>query len=101
LLMGPGQVWADDLTLELVDPKKVKSTQLIQYSEHFADRPANLGFEDAISGWDLHGHGTKSYSYRVVETGSHGGKAYLEVKSTADGFPLVFSPRPECLRDAL
>ena len=91
LLTGSGQIWVDDLTLEPVDPKEVKSTQLLQYSEHFAERPANLGFEDAVSGWDVHGHGPRSYTHRVAEAGAHGGRAFLEVKSTDQGFPLVFS----------
>jgi hypothetical protein len=94
IFIGKGQMWADDLTLEVVDPDKVKSSQLIQYSNHFAERASNLDFEAAgnsIPAWDIHGHGSKSYSYRIAEAGAHGGKAFLEAKSIEGEAPLVFS----------
>src|SRR5262249_6901166 len=55
LLVGAGQVWADDLSLDVVDPKAIKATEpAISYAE----RASNLDFEaaggdaaDPVPGW--------------------------------------------------
>jgi hypothetical protein len=53
LVAGKGQAWVDDFKLEAVDPKKVKSTNLLKEpipqevaDADVPDKPVNLGFED-------------------------------------------------------
>jgi RNA polymerase sigma factor (sigma-70 family) len=53
LVAGKGQAWVDDFQLESVDPKKVKSTNLLKEpipqevpDADVPDKPANLGFEE-------------------------------------------------------
>jgi hypothetical protein len=88
LLVDTGQVWADDLTLEVVDPKEVKVTAQPMTT---AARTANLDFEaagagdtDPIPGWDVYGINNGSYSRRIVEGRAHGGRASLEIKSAPE-----------------
>jgi hypothetical protein len=81
LLNGAGQVWADDLTIDPVDPKEVKTT-IKQPSNSFVERASNLDFEDSaepLTGWSVVADG--SYSKRIVEGGSHSGHSSLDVKS--------------------
>jgi hypothetical protein len=94
VLAGPGQVWADDLTLEVVDAREVKSTQPVEPKRNFAERPSNLDFEATgsgaalpVPGWTVLGRLPESYSHRVAELGAHGGRGFLEVKSTQQGTP--------------
>jgi hypothetical protein len=91
LLVGAGQVWADDLSLDVVDPKAVKATEpAISYAE----RASNLDFEvaggdaaDPVPGWKFRGRDLPSYSRRIADEGAHGGRAFLEIKSTQQGTP--------------
>ncbi len=53
LVAGKGQAWVDDFRLESVDPKKVKSTNLLKEpipqevpDADVPDKPVNLGFEE-------------------------------------------------------
>jgi RNA polymerase sigma factor (sigma-70 family) len=53
LVAGKGQAWVDDFKLEAVDPKKVKSTNLLKEpipqevpDADVPDKPVNLGFEE-------------------------------------------------------
>ena len=96
LLSGAGQIWADDLTLAIVDPEEAKSTRLIQFGVYRNAEASNLDFEETdaasfVPRWDVHGHGSRSYSYRIATAGPHGGRAFLEAKSTGKGTPTVFS----------
>jgi hypothetical protein len=96
LLTGAGHIWADDLALDIVDRADAKTTRLIQSGIYRTGKASNLGFEGtegsgSVSGWDVHGHQSRAYSHRISKVGAHGGKAYLEVKSTGQGIPLVFS----------
>jgi len=97
LLMGVGQVWADDLTLEVVDSTAVQSNQLLRFDPNPAEHAANLDFEatgtDAatpVPGWKVYGYPSESYSQRIAAAGAHGGRAFLEVKSTQHGTPANF-----------
>jgi hypothetical protein len=90
LLMGTGQVWVDDLTLDVVDPGAIKSTQPERSVPNPLEHAVNLEFEvtDAavpVPGWDVHGHESGSYSHRIAGAGPHGGRGFLEVKSTGQG----------------
>ena len=74
LLHGTGQVWADDLTLEVVDPQEVTVTSKGVEPITHAERAANLDFEatgagatDAIPGWKTGGFDSGSFSRRIVE----------------------------------
>ncbi|MGO9922990.1 MAG: hypothetical protein ACLQIB_50885 [Isosphaeraceae bacterium] len=103
ILMGTGQVWADDLNLEVVDPREVKSTQLIQFGVVRAEHATNFDFEaidvaDAVPGWDIHHHGTNAYAHRIATTGAHGGRTFLEGKSTDHATPLSFSAAQTFMR---
>jgi hypothetical protein len=88
LLHGTGQVWADDLTLEVVAPKEVTVTiKGVEPITH-AERASNLDFEatgagatDVIPGWSIPGFNSGSFSRRIVEGGAHGGRAFLEITS--------------------
>ena len=96
LLMGKGQVWADDLSLEVVDPKQVRSTQQNLFSTAFADQFANLDFEAtgssaSVPGWEIHAHDSRSYPHRVAEEGAHGGRTFLEARAAGDGVRKSFS----------
>jgi hypothetical protein len=96
LLVGTGQVWADDLALEVVDPKEVPVTGEAFEPVTRAERAANLDFEttgtaSSIPGWNIHAHSSDSYSQRIAEGGAHGGRTFLEVKSTQQGSPRFFS----------
>jgi hypothetical protein len=96
VLRGAGQVWADDLTLDVVDPKAIKSTQPPGYVLNPAEHASNLDFEtigtaSSIPGWNIHAHSSDSYSQRIAEGGAHGGRTFLEVKSTQQGSPTFFS----------
>ncbi len=95
VLRGEGQVWADDLTLDVVDPKEIKTTQP---AESYAKQASNLDFEaagadaaDPVPGWKVRGSGPQSYSQRIAEGGAHGGRAFLEIKSTQQGTPSAFA----------
>jgi hypothetical protein len=88
LLHGTGQVWADDLTLEVVDPKEVTVTSKGVEPITHAERASNLDFEatgagatDVIPGWSTPGFNSGSFSRRIVEGGAHGGRAFLEITS--------------------
>jgi hypothetical protein len=100
LLHGTGQVWADDLTLEVVDPKEVTVTSKGVEPIAHAEQAANLDFEatgagatDVIPGWKTGGFDSGSCSPRIVEGGAHGGRAFLEVASAPEakssGFGIV------------
>jgi hypothetical protein len=88
LLHGTGQVWADDLTLEVVDPKEVTVTSKGVEPITRAERASNLDFEatgagatDVIPDWSTPGFNSGSFSRRIVEGGAHGGRAFLEITS--------------------
>ena len=96
VMKGAGQVWVDDFTLEVVDPKEVKLTNP-QPAVTYSERVSNLDFEAAsgdaanpISGWKVRANGRESYSPRIVESGAHSGRASLEIKSTQQGTPVSF-----------
>ena len=100
LLHGTGQVWADDLTLEVVDPKEVTVTSKGVEPITHAERASNLDFEatgagatDVIPGWSTPGFNSGSFSRRIVEGGAHGGRAFLEITSPPEakssGFGIV------------
>jgi hypothetical protein len=100
LLHGTGQVWADDLTLEAVDPKEVTVTSKGVEPITHAERAVNLDFEatgagatDASPGWKTGGFDSGSFSRRIVEGRAHGGRAFLEVASAPEarssGFGIV------------
>jgi hypothetical protein len=96
VLRGAGQVWADDLTLDVVDPKAIQSTQPPGYVLNPAEHASNLDFEttgtaSSIPGWNIHAHSSEAYSQRIAEGGAHGGRSFLEVKSTQQGSPEFFS----------
>ncbi len=98
VLRGAGRVWADDLTLDVVDPKMVKSTQALRYDMNPAEHASNLDFEasggnatNPIPGWNTGGFPTESYASGIAEVGAHGGRAFLEIKSTQQGTPSAFS----------
>ena len=96
ILSGAGHIWADDLALDIVDPEEFKSTRLIQFGVFRNAEASNFDFEETnaasfVPGWDVHGHQSRAYSYRISTVGAHGGRAYLEAKSTGQGSPLVFS----------
>ena len=91
LLHGTGQVWADDLTLEVVDPKEVTVTSKGVEPITHAERASNLDFEatgagatDVIPGWSTPGFDSGSFSRRIVEGGAHGGRAFLEIASAPE-----------------
>ena len=91
LLHGTGQVWADDLTLEVVDPKEVTVTSKGVEPITHAERASNLDFEatgagatDVIPGWNTPGFNSGSFSRRIVEGGAHGGRAFLEITSAPE-----------------
>ncbi len=91
LLTGTGQVWADDLTLEVVDPKEVPVTREAVEAVSHAERASNLDFEataagatDVIPGWRILRFNSGSFSRRFVEGGAHGGRAFLEVASAPE-----------------
>ena len=89
---GTGQAWADDLTLDVVNPKVIEVTQPLNPVAHPAPLPSNLDFELAgtdggIPGWDLRYASRKSYTRRIAEGGAHGGRGFLEVLSTRQGSP--------------
>ncbi len=91
LLHGTGQVWADDLTLEVVDPKEVTVTSKGVEPITRAERASNLDFEatgagatDVIPGWSTPGFNSGSFSRRIVEGGAHGGRAFLEITSAPE-----------------
>ena len=76
VLRGAGQVWADDLTLEVVDPKEIKSTQPAPPERNYADHASNLDFEatgadaaNPVPGWSLHGHLPEAYSNALPKRG--------------------------------
>ena len=84
LLHGTGQVWTDDVTLDVVDPKEVTVTSKGAEPITHAERAANLDFEatgagatDAIQGWKTGGFDSGSFSRRIVEGGAHGGRSFL------------------------
>ena len=91
LLHGTGQVWADDLTLEVVDPKEVTVTSKGVEPITHAERASNLDFEatgagatDVIPGWSTPGFNSGSFSRRIVEGEAHGGRAFLEITSAPE-----------------
>ena len=97
---GTGQVWADDLALEVVDPKEVPVTSKGVKPITHAERASNLDFEatgagatDVIPGWSTAGFNSGSFSRRIVEGGAHGGRAFLEITSAPEakgsGFVIV------------
>jgi hypothetical protein len=100
LLHVTGQVWADDLTLEVVDPRVVPVTsQGVEPITH-AEWASNLDFEatgpratDVIPGWRIPRFNSGSFSRRIVEGGVHGGRAFLEITSAPEarssGFVIV------------
>ena len=100
LLHGTGQVWADDLTLEVVDPKEVSVTSKGVEPITHAERAVNLDFDatgagatDVIPGWKIPSFDSGSFSRRIVEGGAHGGRAFLEITSAPEarssGFVIV------------
>ena len=73
LLHGTGQVWTDDLTLEVVDPKEVTVTSKGVEPITHAERASNLDFEatgggatDVIPGWSTPSS-IRILSRRIVE----------------------------------
>ena len=99
VLQGAGQVWADDLTLDVVDPKDIKTTMI---TIMYAERPSNLDFETTpadfappVPGWKVISRMPAAYSSRVAGGGAHGGWAYLEIRSTHQGTPSIFAARQD------
>jgi len=99
LLRGAGQVWADDLTLDVVDPKDIKTTLL---AVSYAERPSNLDFETTptdsaapVPAWKVFSRMPAAYSSRVAGGGAHGGRTYLEIRSTHQGTPSIFAARQD------
>ena len=99
VLSGAGQVWTDDLTLDVVDPKDIKTTML---AVSYAERPSNLDFETTptdsaapVPGWKVFSRMPAAYSSRVAGGGAHGGRAYLEIRSTLQGTPSIFAARQD------
>ena len=99
VLLGTGQVWADDLTLDVVDPKDIKTTT---HARSHDERPSNLDFETnptdsaaPVPGWKVFSREPAAYSTRVAGDGAHGGRAYLEARSTLQGIPSIFAARQE------
>jgi hypothetical protein len=91
LLHGTGQVWADDLALDVVDPKEVTVTKKAVEPITYAERASNLDFEatgagttDDIPGWKFHRHDSGSFSQRFVEGGARNGRAFLEITSAPE-----------------
>jgi hypothetical protein len=91
LLHGTGQVWADDLTLEVVDPREVPVTSKGIEPIARTERASNLDFEatssgatDAIAGWRTSRVNSGAFSRRIVEGGAHGGRAFLEITSAPE-----------------
>jgi hypothetical protein len=92
-----GQVWADDLALDVVDAKKVPVTSKGAEPITRAERASNLDFEaigagatDVIPGWKIHSVNSGSLSRRIVEGGAHGGRAFLEITSAPEARPSEF-----------
>ncbi len=99
LLTGKGQVWADDLALDVVDPKVVPVTREAVEPGTHAERASNLDFEttgagaaDLIPGWRILRLDSGAFSPRIVERGAHSGRAFLEITSApeakASGFVI-------------
>ena len=65
LLVGTGQVWVDDLALDVVDPKEIPVTGEAFEPVNPAERAANLDFETSgtashpIPGWNIHAHSSE------------------------------------------
>ena len=91
LLTGTGQVWADDLALDVVDPKEVPVTNEAVAAVTHANRASNLDFEatgagatDLIPGWRIIRINSGAFSPRIVERGAHSGRAFLEITSAPE-----------------
>jgi hypothetical protein len=102
LLTGMGQVWADDLALDVVDPKEVRVTSKGVEPITHAERVSNLDFEatgagatDVIPGWSTPGFNSGSFSRRIVEGGAHGGRAFLEITSAPEAKKSEFVIRQD------
>jgi hypothetical protein len=96
LLRGAGQVWLDDLTLDVVDPKAIQSTTSYLYDANPAEHTSNLDFEatatdaaNPVPGWKFGGYPAGSPSHRIAEAGAHGGRYFLELKATQQGVPTT------------
>jgi hypothetical protein len=91
LLVGSGRVWADDLALDVVDPKEVPVTREALEPIIHAERAVNLDFEatgtgatDPVPGWQITRFHSGSFSPRIAEGGAHGGRAFLEITSAPE-----------------
>ena len=96
LLRGVGQVWLDDLTLDVVDPQAIQSTTSYLYDPNPAEHTSNLDFEapatdatNPVPGWKFGGYPAGSPSHAVVEKKAHGGRSFLELKATQQGVPTT------------
>jgi hypothetical protein len=94
VLAKAGQVWADDLTLDVVDPKEIKTTQPprpAQPERKYAERASNLDFEAAgadgansVPGWSIIMSGAldaSEYTAGVDREVTHGGQAAMSMRS--------------------
>lgn len=97
LLDGTGQVWGDDLALDVVDPKEVPVTRAAIEPVTHAERASNLDFEaksggatDPVPGWRIILFNSGSFSPRIAESGAHGGRSFLEIKSAPEAISSEF-----------
>jgi hypothetical protein len=83
-LQGPGKVWIDDVSLEVVSTD-VPTTE---YSRGTAMQFENTGFENGLAGWHKYSQRFNAYEAGVDETVKHGGKTSGYLKAEDDSLDV-------------
>ena len=96
---GAGQVWADDLTLDVVDPKDIKTTMITITSTPRGPRTSTskqpLPTPPLPSLAGRSSPECPQLTLARCRGGAHGGRAYLEIRSTHQGTPSIFAARQD------